>query len=148
MKASIHPNYVESIVRCACGNEFTTRSTLPEMRVELCSRCHPFYTGEQRLVDTAGRVERFNRRYSKAAAPEAPTVTAPTVRAPAAKAPTPEATTAEAPIAEAPVAETPAAKAATPEAPVAEAPAKAPAAKTPATKAPAAKRAAKGSEAP
>ena len=71
MKASIHPNYIESIIRCACGNEFKTRSTLPEMRVELCSNCHPFYTGEQRLIDTAGRVDRFNRRYAKAAAPEA-----------------------------------------------------------------------------
>ena len=87
MKASIHPNYVESIVRCACGNEFTTRSTLPQMRVELCSRCHPFYTGEQRLVDTAGRVDRFNRRYAKAAAPEAPTATALTATASAAKTP-------------------------------------------------------------
>lgn len=88
MKASIHPNYVESIVRCACGNEFTTRSTLPQMRVELCSKCHPFYTGEQRLVDTAGRVERFNRRYAKAAAPKAPAEEAPTAEAPAARAPT------------------------------------------------------------
>ncbi|MSQ61350.1 MAG: 50S ribosomal protein L31 [Dehalococcoidia bacterium] len=88
MKASIHPNYVESIVRCACGNEFTTRSTLPQMRVELCSKCHPFYTGEQRLVDTAGRVDRFNRRYAKAAAPKAPAEEAPTAEAPAARAPT------------------------------------------------------------
>jgi large subunit ribosomal protein L31 len=63
MKAKIHPEYVEAKVRCACGNEFTTRSTKPELKVELCSACHPFFTGEQRIVDTAGRVERFKRRY-------------------------------------------------------------------------------------
>ena len=67
MKTSIHPTYGESIIRCACGAEYKTRSTQPEMRVELCSHCHPFYTGEQRIVDTAGRVDRFNRRYAKAA---------------------------------------------------------------------------------
>jgi large subunit ribosomal protein L31 len=63
MKTKIHPEYVEARVHCACGNEWTTRSTRPELKVELCSNCHPFFTGEQRIVDTAGRVERFKRRY-------------------------------------------------------------------------------------
>jgi large subunit ribosomal protein L31 len=65
MKTDIHPDYVECTVRCSCGNTFTTRSTVPELRVELCSECHPFYTGRQKLVDTGGRVERFQRRYAK-----------------------------------------------------------------------------------
>jgi large subunit ribosomal protein L31 len=65
MKTGIHPEYVECTVRCSCGNTFTTRSTVPELRVELCSECHPFYTGRQKLVDTGGRVERFQRRYAK-----------------------------------------------------------------------------------
>jgi ribosomal protein L31 len=65
MKAAIHPEYVESHVRCTCGNEFTTRSTKPELHVEICSNCHPFYTGRQKLVDTGGRVERFQRRAAK-----------------------------------------------------------------------------------
>jgi large subunit ribosomal protein L31 len=63
MKTEIHPNYVESHVRCSCGNTFTTRSTSPELSSELCNECHPFYTGKQKLVDTGGRVERFQRRY-------------------------------------------------------------------------------------
>lgn len=63
MKPKIHPDYVEATVHCACGNEFITRSTKKELRIEVCSRCHPFFTGEQRIVDTAGRVERFKRRY-------------------------------------------------------------------------------------
>ena len=67
MKTGIHPEYIESHVRCACGNEFTTRSTKGDMNVEICSACHPFYTGKQKLVDTGGRVERFNRRRSRAA---------------------------------------------------------------------------------
>ena len=62
MKTEIHPDYVECKVHCSCGNEFTTRSTVPSLRVELCSECHPFYTGKQKLVDTGGRVERFQRR--------------------------------------------------------------------------------------
>jgi large subunit ribosomal protein L31 len=66
MKTGIHPNYIECSVRCSCGNTFTTRSTIPELRVELCSECHPFYTGKQKLVDTGGRVERFQRRAAKA----------------------------------------------------------------------------------
>ena len=65
MKAEIHPDYVDAKVHCSCGNEFTTRSTVTELRVELCNECHPFYTGRQKLVDTGGRVERFQRRYGK-----------------------------------------------------------------------------------
>jgi len=65
MKTDIHPDYVVCTVHCSCGNEFTTRSTVPSLRVELCSECHPFYTGKQKLVDTGGRVERFQRRYAK-----------------------------------------------------------------------------------
>ena len=63
MKTDIHPEYVEAQVRCTCGNVFTTRSTQREINVEICSNCHPFYTGKQKLVDTGGRVERFNRRF-------------------------------------------------------------------------------------
>ncbi|HEY8216528.1 MAG TPA: 50S ribosomal protein L31 [Acidimicrobiia bacterium] len=65
MKADIHPDYQVCTVHCSCGNEFTTRSTVSSLRVELCSECHPFYTGKQKLVDTGGRVERFQRRYAK-----------------------------------------------------------------------------------
>ena len=71
MKADIHPDYVLSTVRCSCGNEFTTRSTQPEIRVELCNQCHPFYTGKQKLVDSGGRVERYRQRYAKAQAKQA-----------------------------------------------------------------------------
>ena len=67
MKTEIHPNYVETRVTCSCGNTFTTRSTKPELHVELCNQCHPFYTGKQKLVDTGGRVERFQRKYAKRA---------------------------------------------------------------------------------
>ncbi len=67
MKTGIHPDYVECQVHCSCGNEFVTRSTVPSLRVELCSECHPFFTGKQKLVDTGGRVDRFNRRLAKAA---------------------------------------------------------------------------------
>lgn len=63
MKEKIHPPYGEATVVCSCGNTFQTRATKPLLKVELCSRCHPFFTGEQRIVDTAGRVERFQRRY-------------------------------------------------------------------------------------
>jgi large subunit ribosomal protein L31 len=66
MKTGIHPDYTECTVHCSCGNEFTTRSTVTELRVELCAECHPFYTGKQKLVDTGGRVERFERRFAKA----------------------------------------------------------------------------------
>lgn len=64
MKEKIHPKYYpEARVTCACGNTFVTGSTKPTLRTEICSKCHPFFTGEQRIVDTAGRVERFRRRY-------------------------------------------------------------------------------------
>jgi len=64
MKTDTHPNYAELTVRCSCGNTFTTGSTRSgELRVELCNECHPFFTGKQKLVDTGGRVERFNKRY-------------------------------------------------------------------------------------
>ncbi len=65
MKPDIHPEYGPSHVRCTCGNEFWTRSTKPELHVEICSNCHPFYTGRQKLVDTGGRVERFRRRAAR-----------------------------------------------------------------------------------
>lgn len=65
MKAGIHPKYQEITVSCACGNSFVTRSTRKELRLELCSACHPFFTGKQKLIDTAGRVERFQRRYAR-----------------------------------------------------------------------------------
>jgi large subunit ribosomal protein L31 len=63
MKKDIHPEYHEIEVSCACGNSFKTGSTLTEMRVEICSDCHPFFTGKQKLIDSAGRVERFQKRY-------------------------------------------------------------------------------------
>lgn len=66
MKEKIHPEFYEdAVVVCSCGNTFTTGATKKELRVEVCSKCHPFFTGEQRIVDTAGRVERFQKRYSK-----------------------------------------------------------------------------------
>jgi large subunit ribosomal protein L31 len=70
MKPGIHPKYVESTVVCACGNTFTTRSTRQQLRTDLCNVCHPFYTGEQRIVDTAGQVERFMKRMEAAQATE------------------------------------------------------------------------------
>ncbi|UCE66545.1 MAG: 50S ribosomal protein L31 [Candidatus Zixiibacteriota bacterium] len=63
MKAKIHPKYVEATIKCACGNSFKTRSTVKDIAVEICSSCHPFFTGKQKLIDTAGRVERFRRKY-------------------------------------------------------------------------------------
>ena len=65
MKTGIHPDYVESTVVCACGNTFQTRSTKASIRLEICSNCHPFFTGKQKFVDTAGRVERFQKRFAK-----------------------------------------------------------------------------------
>lgn len=66
MKQGIHPDYKEIKVHCACGHEFTTRSTRKDdLNVEICAECHPFFTGKQKLVDTAGRVDRFNKRYGK-----------------------------------------------------------------------------------
>ena len=72
MKPGIHPEYVEATVTCACGNTFVTRSTKPSLRTDLCNVCHPFYTGEQRIVDTAGQVERFMRRVEAAAGSSRP----------------------------------------------------------------------------
>ena len=66
MKADIHPDYMATHVRCSCGNEFDTRSTKPELHVEICSACHPFYTGKQKVMDQGGRVERFQKRLEKA----------------------------------------------------------------------------------
>jgi large subunit ribosomal protein L31 len=85
MKDGIHPEYVECTVTCGCGNSFVTRSTRPKLNVEVCSMCHPFYTGKQKFVDTAGRVERFQRRYgwgtqtATEAGPDKADDTAPTV---------------------------------------------------------------------
>jgi len=63
MKADIHPEYVECKVSCVCGNSFQTRAALPVIKIEICNACHPFFTGKQKIVDTAGRVERFKRKY-------------------------------------------------------------------------------------
>ena len=65
MKKDIHPKYQKVTVRCACGNEFETGSTTDSIKVEICSKCHPFFTGKQKLMDTAGRVERFRRKYAQ-----------------------------------------------------------------------------------
>ena len=65
MKKDIHPKYAECKVTCSCGNSFTTRSTKEELRVEICSNCHPFFTGKQKLVDSGGRVDRFQKRLKK-----------------------------------------------------------------------------------
>ena len=64
MKEGIHPNYDKAVVKCACGNTFETRSTKSEIKVEICSKCHPFFTGKQKLVDTGGRVDRFKKRFN------------------------------------------------------------------------------------
>jgi ribosomal protein L31 len=64
MKKDIHPNYVETTITCACGNVIQTRSTEKDIKVEICSACHPFFTGKQKLVDTAGRIDRFKKRYN------------------------------------------------------------------------------------
>ncbi len=64
MKAKIHPKYVEAVVTCGCGETFKTRSTKARIQVEICSKCHPFYTGKQKYVDTAGRVEKFQKKYA------------------------------------------------------------------------------------
>lgn len=64
MKDKIHPKYVTATVKCACGNTFQTRATIPNINVEICSACHPFYTGKQKFVDSEGRVERFQRKYA------------------------------------------------------------------------------------
>ncbi len=66
MKEGLHPKYFETTIRCACGHEIKTRATVKDQHVEICSNCHPFYTGKQKLIDTAGRIEKFNRKYGKA----------------------------------------------------------------------------------
>ncbi|MDB5974233.1 MAG: 50S ribosomal protein L31 [Nevskiales bacterium] len=69
MKADIHPNYVEVNVSCSCGNKFLTRSTIGhDLQIEVCSKCHPFYTGKQKVADAGGRVDKFKKRYTKTAA--------------------------------------------------------------------------------
>jgi len=65
MKTDIHPKYENSVIKCACGNEIEVGSTKKEISVEICSQCHPFFTGKQKLVDTAGRIERFRKKYAK-----------------------------------------------------------------------------------
>lgn len=65
MKDGIHPDYSDTVIRCACGNEVTIGSTVKDLHLEICSACHPFFTGKQKLLDTAGRIEKFNRKYSK-----------------------------------------------------------------------------------
>ncbi|MFO1052422.1 MAG: 50S ribosomal protein L31 [Planctomycetota bacterium] len=67
MKADIHPKYHKVTVHCACGNTFETHSTRPEIRVDICASCHPYFTGAQKFVDTAGRVDKFRRRYARGA---------------------------------------------------------------------------------
>jgi large subunit ribosomal protein L31 len=73
MKEGIHPKYGPTEVSCACGNTFQSRSTKPLLKVDICSACHPFFTGKQKILDTAGRIERFNRKYAKVATPAAGT---------------------------------------------------------------------------
>lgn len=65
MKPDIHPEYIETSIRCACGNVIETGSTKPNIRVEICSKCHPFFTGKQKFIDTAGRIDRFRKKYAK-----------------------------------------------------------------------------------
>jgi len=71
MKDAIHPKYVAARVTCVCGNSFITRSTVGNIRLEICSECHPFYTGKQKMIDTAGRIDRFNQRFQKSQAARA-----------------------------------------------------------------------------
>jgi len=73
MKNGIHPKYNETSIRCACGNEIQVGSTKSDIRVEICSQCHPFFTGKQKLIDTAGRIERFRKKYEKFQQQEKPT---------------------------------------------------------------------------
>jgi large subunit ribosomal protein L31 len=95
MKKDIHPQYEEATVHCSCGNTFTTRSTKKDLHVELCSQCHPFYTGKQKLVDSGGRVDRFKRRLEKKS-PEQEKSEAAKAKAPKAEARKPAAVAAEA----------------------------------------------------
>ncbi|MBW2335337.1 MAG: 50S ribosomal protein L31 [Deltaproteobacteria bacterium] len=73
MKNGIHPEYKETSIRCACGNEIHVGSTKSDIRVEICAKCHPFFTGKQKLIDTAGRIERFRKKYEKFQKQEKPT---------------------------------------------------------------------------
>jgi len=66
MKKDIHPKYVETAVKCGCGNSFTTRATRPELKIDICNLCHPFYTGKLKFVDSAGQIEKFKKRFAKA----------------------------------------------------------------------------------
>lgn len=107
MKKDIHPKYEEATVTCVCGNTFTTRSTVKEISVEICAACHPFFTGQQKLVDSAGRVERFMKKYGKdyaAATEEEPKKAAPEA-APADEKPKAEAAPEAAPAEEKPAEE-------------------------------------------
>jgi large subunit ribosomal protein L31 len=85
VKAGIHPKYHEVEVRCACGNTFKTRSTKPELHLEICNQCHPFFTGRQKLIDTEGRVERFTKRFGTQTATSRKAATAAAKTAKAAK---------------------------------------------------------------
>jgi large subunit ribosomal protein L31 len=100
MKTGIHPEYKETRVVCSCGNTFTTRSVKDELHVELCNQCHPFYTGKQKLVDTGGRVERFQKKYAqrrRSAPAPVEAEAAPTAEAEAAPAEAPSESAAETP---------------------------------------------------
>ena len=90
MKQGIHPDYVETNVTCSCGNTFTTRSVKEELHVELCNQCHPFYTGKQKLVDTGGRVERFQKKYANRSQPKKAAAAPEAAQAPAKDAPSSE----------------------------------------------------------
>lgn len=86
MKENIHPEYPAAKVGCACGNSFVTRSTRGDFQVDICAACHPFYTGTQKLIDAAGRVDRFRKRYEKKGGAAAPAAATPAAEAPAEKA--------------------------------------------------------------
>ena len=94
MRTGIHPKYHEVEVRCACGNTFKTRSTKPELHLEICNQCHPFFTGRQKLIDTEGRVERFTKRFGAQTAEIRKAATAATKATRAAKTKTKKASTA------------------------------------------------------
>ena len=96
MREGIHPDYPAAAVACACGNKFVTRSTRGDFQVDVCSACHPFYTGTQKLLDAAGRVDRFRKRYADKGAAGAKVAPKPAAEAPAAGATAPEAPAAEA----------------------------------------------------
>jgi large subunit ribosomal protein L31 len=90
MKEGIHPEYPPAQVNCACGNAFVTRSTRGDFQVDVCGACHPFYTGTQKLMDTAGRVDRFKKRYAKKPEAAAPAAAGPAAASPAAPETAPE----------------------------------------------------------